>query len=121
MAKNVSEQTAVDARLLEFEHRLQRIEESGGVSIAIATLGESTVRLLRPVPVTIRFNGDDFIASFFDANIHASGETEQEAFDGLREMLIGTFTLLDSHDSSSLSNEMQRSLRVLRQFIERAV
>jgi hypothetical protein len=92
MAKDVSERTAFAARMLSIEQRLIRIESTTSISACISALGETEIELIQPIPFVIRFNGDDFIASFFDANVHASGETRQEAFDGMREMLIATFT-----------------------------
>src|SRR5207248_538687 len=102
------------------ERRIERIESgASNVRTAITDLGDASLEVLKPIPVSIRPSGDDFVASFFDANVNVSGETEQEAFDGLREILIATFELFGSAPDEGLGPEPMRQFAVLRQFLRR--
>lgn len=48
------------------------------------------------IPATIDGDGQDFTASFTEANVSASGETEADAIANLKESLIETFEFLES-------------------------
>ena len=59
------------------------------------------------------------IASFFDANIHASGDTEEEAFRNLKSLILDTFDSLSAEPAHRLGPEPTRQLAVLRQFVRK--
>ncbi|MFN0053252.1 MAG: hypothetical protein ACKV0T_13800 [Planctomycetales bacterium] len=103
----------------EFELRLRTLE-SEKVTIHMESLFPASLTVIKPIPVAICRNDDDFSASFFDANIHATGDSEQEAFDGLREIIAAKFELYDSHDQSRLGPDPLRQIAVLRQYVARA-
>ncbi len=88
------------------------------LNVAINDLGEDGYELLRPVPVTIRPEEGEFLASFFDANIHATGATDQEAYDNLRSLILDTFDSLASVPASELALPVGRQARVLRRFVK---
>ncbi len=66
--------------------------------------------MIRPV-------GDGFVATFFDANVNASGDTESEAFENLKDMLVATFTEFRRLGEERLGAEPARQLAVLKRFL----
>jgi hypothetical protein len=72
------------------------------------------------VPITIMVDGEDYVASFFDANISASGETNQEAYDGVRELIAESYLRLSEMHPEKLGKGPRRQLAVLSEFIEKA-
>jgi predicted RNase H-like HicB family nuclease len=62
---------------------------------------------------------DGFTATFFDVNIASGGDTEEEALDNLRSLIIDTFELLDSEPADRLGPEPRRQLQVLRSLIRK--
>jgi hypothetical protein len=83
----------------------------------IGTLSPEPYILRRSIPVHIRPSGENYIATFFDANISTSGETEEEAFSNLKSLLTDSFEYLDSVPEEQLGPEPLRQLGVLREFI----
>ena len=61
--------------------------------------------------------GDNFVASFEKANIHASGNTPEEAMCNLTRTLVEQFEAFTANEDS-LSGELQRQLAMLREHLE---
>jgi len=89
------------------------------VLIPITTLAPEPYALARDIPVVIQPTGDEFIATFFDANISTAGETQEEAVGNLRSLLLDTFEYLESEPAEALGPEPARQLGVLRAFLKR--
>ena len=87
------------------------------VTTSVSTLTPAPFIVRRPIPVTIQVTDEDSIASFLEANVNASGDTLQEAFRNLCDMLIAKFDFLESLDPAKLGREPQRQLAVLREFV----
>jgi predicted RNase H-like HicB family nuclease len=83
----------------------------------IQSFAPEPYRLLQPIQVTIEPEADGFVASFFDANISASGETEQEAFENLKGLTLDIFDSLGREAPERLGPEPARQLAVLRSLI----
>jgi hypothetical protein len=86
----------------------------------IATFAPEPYEVLRPIPVLVRPEGEEFVASFVEANVNASGETQQEAFESLKALVLDVFDSLRSHPAEKLGPEPARRLAVLRDFIRAA-
>jgi hypothetical protein len=112
--------------LLRFEERIAGLEEklssAGNLTpfvVPIATFAPDTsCKLKKEIPILIRPNGEDYLASFLDANINASGETPAEAVNNLKDMLLSLFVRLRSLPGNSLGPGPARQLAVLNEFIE---
>ena len=72
------------------------------------------------IPVNVRREHHGFTATSFDTNISASGETEEEAFSGLKSLLIDLFELLSAKPEASLGPEPARQLAAMRDLFSRA-
>ena len=90
------------------------------MTIQISTFAPEPYEVLRPIPVLIRPDGDELVASFVEANINASGETQQEAFESLKSLLLDIFDSLRALPAERLGPEPARRLAVLRDFIRAA-
>ena len=58
------------------------------------------------------------MASFADANINTSGETQQEAYANLRELILDVLDSLTALPESKLGPGPRRQLAVLREFVD---
>jgi predicted RNase H-like HicB family nuclease len=85
--------------------------------IPIATLVPEPYELTRDIPAVLQPVDDGFIATFFDANISTSGDTEEEAVSNLRSLILDIFEYLESEPTEALGPEPRRQLEVLRAFI----
>lgn len=69
------------------------------------------------IPIVIRPAGEAYEASFFDANIHASGDTEEEALRNLKALILDVFDDLSSLKPEEMGPEPARQHRVLNHYI----
>ena len=52
--------------------------------VPLTSLDPGRYELVREIPVVLQQSDDAFTATFFDANIGTSGDTEEEAVDNVR-------------------------------------
>ena len=89
----------------------------GIIAVPITTFAPEPYELRRPPLVIVQHGDEGFTASFFDANIHASGDTEEEAFRNLKSLLLDVFDSLRAESPENLGPEPKRQLAVLEEFI----
>lgn len=95
-------------------------ELSSAFEASIESFFPESIKVLRPLKILVRSEGDDFLASFFDANINASGDTAAEAILNLKDMIVATMDLLDGLPKEKLGPGPKRQIDVLRHFLERS-
>lgn len=91
---------------------------TGSALVPITTLAPEPFDLLREVPVVVQRTDDGYLATFFDANIGMTGDTQAEAVSNLRLLLVDVFDELET-DEARLGPQTARQLAVLRTFMRR--
>ena len=105
----------------ELSERITRLEKRTSNEFAvIQTFEPELYELLRPITVAISDDGDGFMATFHDANISTTGDTEQEAFENLKSLILDVFDSLEREPPERLGPEPRRQLAVLRSFLRAA-
>lgn len=99
--------------------RLPRSWPALAAVVPITTFAPEPFEVLRSMSVVIQPLGDEHLATFFDANINASGETQEEAFANLKDVLLGTFQMLERMSESQLGLGPKRQRAVLFECIRR--
>jgi hypothetical protein len=89
-------------------------------SLAITSFAPEPFSLLRPIEALVEPIDDTFVASFFDANISASGDNQREAFDNLKSFILDTYESLHAEPPERLGPEPRRQLAVLDSFLRKA-
>jgi hypothetical protein len=114
------------ARILELTTRLRSLEtavtelsKSGSIIVPISTFDPEPFDLLKEIKVVVRPRDDEFVATFFDANVNASGCNETDAVDNLKGALIRRFDHLDKMPPEKLGPAMAKQIAVLRTLIRR--
>ena len=90
-----------------------------GVIVPITTFTPEPYRLKRDILAVVQPSEGGFIAGFFDANVHASGDTEEEAIRNLKSLMLDLFEALTIETRGNLGPEPTRQLAVLNEFIMR--
>lgn len=110
-------------RVADLSERISRLESatsSSPLRVAIASFAPEPYSLLRPIEVLVEQVDDSFVASFFDANISASGDNQQEAFDNLKSFVLDIYDSLLAESPERLGPEPKRQLAVLESFLRKA-
>lgn len=102
---------------------LKRVEGLGVgrpvIWVPIASLAPEPYELVRPFTAVVAPSDEGFEASFFDANIHASGDTEEEAIANLKGSLLDAYDRLAQLGERQLGPGPMRQKQVLDLHIRR--
>ena len=82
----------------------------GAIVVPITTLEPEPFELRKPVPIVVQQIDDQYVASFFDANINASGETQQDAVANLKDIMVILFQRLSKEKKLGKGPSLQRSI-----------
>ena len=85
--------------------------------VPLQTLGSAGFELAKPVSVVLRRDDGDYVASFQEAAISATGEVEEEALFNLADLIVEAYVALSSYEPSQLGPLPARQLAVLREFV----
>jgi hypothetical protein len=87
-------QSKLSEKLTAILEQLHNVAGFRAFSVQLETLAPEPYRLIRPISVLVEGNGEDFTASFLQANISGSGETEADALESLRDAIVSTYEAL---------------------------
>lgn len=87
-------------------------------SVPINSLAPEPFVLKRPFQVVVQPSDGEYIATLFDANLGMSGDTAEDAVEGLKMIIVDTFDYYDENESI-LGPGPARQLAVLRELIQR--
>lgn len=107
----------LEQRLAATEEKLRELAEPGAITFSVATFAPEPYAVKQPFGIVVWHQPEGFIASFVDANINSSGDTQQEAFANTKELILDTFDRLNSLPANKLGPGPKRQLAVLREFI----
>jgi predicted RNase H-like HicB family nuclease len=116
-AKERNRLEKLERELTQHKDRLEALERRGvACQMEIHTFVPELYRVKRPIPIVVREHDGEFLASFVDANVNASGETAQEAFESVKVFILDMLDHLSRQ--ARLGPKLAKTLAVLREFID---
>lgn len=115
--KELSKIEVLTRELLLMKNRLARIETKAPINVPIESLSPEPYCIYKTIHAVVRQQRNEYIATFYDANLSASGDTDTEAIYNLKDIIVGTFEILSSHERTDLAPGPARQLDVLESFI----
>ena len=103
--------------VLLLKGRIEYLEAEAPTIVPIESLSPEPYDIYKPIHAVVRKQGDEYIATFYDANLSASGDTDTEAIYNLKDIIVGSFEILSSHERTDLTPGPARQLDVLESFI----
>ncbi len=110
---------ALERKIILLEEWCGRLEQVRPLLAPIASLAPEPYEVIKPLYVVVRAEEDQYIASFFDANLSASGDTREEAVLNLKDIIATTFEILGTMDESELGSGPLQQRKVLDEFVRR--
>lgn len=99
------------------ENRIEQIEERArSIIIPIQSLSPNQYEIIKPILAVVREDEGAFVATFFDANINSSGETQNEAVEMLKDSIASSFRVFQEQEAV-LGDIPKRQFAVLQQFV----
>ena len=115
--QKVSRVEMLTKEVLLVKSRVAELEAASQVTVPIESLAPEPFEVIRPIIAIVRRHGDEYVATFYDANVNASGETETEAVFNLKDMIVATCELLSAHDPAKLGPGSAQQKAVLEEFL----
>jgi hypothetical protein len=107
----------LERELEQQNERLEALEQrDAACQMEVHTFAPEPYRVKRPIPIVVRGRDGEFVASFVDANVNASGETASEAFEAVKTFMLDILEHLSKQPR--LGPKPARTLAVLREFID---
>lgn len=100
-----------------FEKRIHRLESMQTLVVPINTFEPEPYELLKTFFVSVHAVEGGFHAGWFDANIHTTGDNEEEAVSNLKSLILDFFEIFSNEPNNNLGPEPKRQLEVLKQYI----
>lgn len=85
--------------------------------IAVSSFLPEPYEVLQPLFILVTSSEEGFTASFFDVNIHSTGDTEEDALENLKSLILDVYDRLEKTAPSALGPEPTRQLARLRSFL----
>lgn len=85
--------------------------------VPVESFGPEPYDVLLPLTVVVTATEDEFEAAFFDANLHACGNTPEEAVANLKGVLLDSYDRLTELGDENLGPEPLRQKAVLSRHI----
>jgi hypothetical protein len=121
LAEKKSECLRIDA----LERQVERLRKLVGevqhgdfIVVPVRTLGDEPVELTGEIPVLVQGEDDNFVATYFDAGVSMSGDTQQEAVDNLKAHIVDLFEFLE-REEDKLGPWPRKQLATLRTVLRR--
>jgi hypothetical protein len=114
-----SELAALRNEITTLKSIIEQLVSRRNIIVTITTLYPDPFRLLRDLPVNLEIDEDDCVATWYEANISASAESEGDAIAYFKAQLVSAFVLFESTPESEMGPLPLRQWSVLRQSIAR--
>jgi hypothetical protein len=111
--------TILEGEIASLKERVAAVEAQQAITIPVESLAPEPYEVIRPFHVVLQPAGDEYFATFFDANIAATGGTQREAVENLKDLVVTAFDLLTGREESELGPGPLHQISVLKQFIRR--
>jgi len=87
--------------------------------VPLSTLSPAPYQITQQIPVTIEGDGEEFTATFTEANVSATGETEADAIANFKDSLLSCYQLLEKKTPEQLGPLPTRQWTVIKGVVKR--
>lgn len=95
------------------------LERLSPILVPIESFAPEPYEVVKPLHAVVRYQNEQYIASFFDANLSASGDTQVEAVLNLKDIIASTFEILTTLQESELGPGPLQQRKVLEEFVQK--
>lgn len=103
--------------IAQLNRRCELIERLSPLYVPIQTFAPEPYILNKQINIVVRYQDNQYLASFFDANLSTSGDTQEEAVFNLKDLILATFQMLNEMRDRDLGPVPLHQKKVLEEFI----
>ncbi|MFZ0962452.1 MAG: hypothetical protein WAO35_16260 [Terriglobia bacterium] len=104
----------------ELRVEIQQLRKERTFVIPLTTLAPQPFQMTLQIPATIDGDGEDYTATFMEANVSASGESEADAIANFKDMLVSTYKTLEEIPAQELGPLPSRQWAILKSVVKRS-
>jgi hypothetical protein len=118
MATDLPDLKALSDQVSLLTEHCKKLRDGQSIIVPITTLEPEPYELVKEIMAVVQPDGDDsFVATYFDGNINASGNTQVDAIANLKDMMIALYETLEKEPK--LGRGPARQLAILRGLMRR--
>lgn len=110
---------AIEKEFVLLKQRMLELEQMASLVVPVQTFSPEPYEITTPFHVVVNAEDDQWVATWFDANLNASGDTREEAISNLKDIIVAVFESLSGHSADRLGRGPAKQLQVLRKFIRK--
>ena len=103
----------------ELKDEIRQLCKTRTFVVPLSTLSPAPYQITQQIPVTIEGDGEEFTATFTEANVSASGETEADAIANFKDSLLSCYQLLEKKTPEQLGPLPTRQWTVIKGMLKR--
>ena len=107
-------------RVGELQNEIRQLRSLKRFVVPLATLAPYPFVLRQQIPLTIEEDDDEYVATFLEANISASGNTEADAINNFKDSLLSSYQILSEMPANRLGPLPVRQWAILNSLIHRS-
>jgi len=109
----------LERQLATLEKRVNQLAARRTFIVPITFLTPEPFVLLKDIPLTIEGDGEDFTATWLEANISASAESEADAIVNFKDCLVSRFEILEKIPVEKMGPLPKRQWQILNSVVQR--
>ena len=85
----------IEQQIAILTEHCKKLRDGQSIIVPITSLDPEPYELCKEIFAVVQPDDDSFVATYFDANVNASGNTQVDAVANLKDMLIAVFVSLE--------------------------
>lgn len=98
----------LEKQVAELRACLAELKSTQPIIVPVEGVDLDPFEIIKPFSVVISPDENEWVATFFSANISSSGDNPVEAFSNLKELILMTFEMLESEPKLGTALEIQK-------------
>lgn len=111
--------TLLEILVIELKATVHRLQSCENKVAAINTFAPEAYDVLKPIIISLYTSDGGYTAAWHDANIHSSGENEDEAINSLKSLILDCLDNYSKEPAEKLGPEPTRQLVIIKQFVRK--
>ncbi|MBM4017012.1 MAG: hypothetical protein FJ288_01580 [Planctomycetes bacterium] len=110
----------IQSELVMLKEKVASLEQHRPLVVPLETLAPEPYCLVAPISVVVRAEQDEYVASWYEASLAASGCTPEEAVANLKDIIVAVYESLRNHGEERMGPAPLRQYRLLTKYIAKS-
>jgi hypothetical protein len=117
--REVVRAATLQEEIILLKERITSLEQQRPLLVPIETLAPEPYLLLHPISAVVRLEQDEYVATWYDAGLAASGANPEEAVANLKDIIVAVHESLQPLPEEKMGPVPLRQYRLLTKYIDK--